>query len=156
MSAATERYNPALRAVRQHLAHYDRNRDDLDQERRVRHLALVGASEVETAAVTGISASAIGRIRNREPEPDRPGLPDSRVTDARAAELEDTADLALHLAMLLREEDPNLAWGTLSQLSRRQLQELTVVALAAIPINELSSRKLLAWVTDLPAARTAE
>ncbi|MFV8317077.1 hypothetical protein [Mycobacterium sp. 23] len=153
MTAATERYNPALRATRQHLAHYDRNRDDLDQERRVRHLALVGASEVETAAVTGLSTQTVGRIRNRPPEPDRPEVPDGRVTDARAAELEDTADLALHLAMLLRDEDPNLTWGTLSQLRRRQLQELTVIALASIPID-MTRDQLLTWVHDLPAART--
>lgn len=154
MTAATERYNPALRATRQHLAHYDRNRDDLDQERRVRHLALVGASEVETAAVTGISTNTVNRICNRPPEPDRPQVPDGRVTDARAAELEDTADLALHLAMLLRDEDPNLAWGTLCQLDYRRLLELTITALAAIPINDLTPRKLFAWVNDLPAART--
>ena len=142
----------AITASRRELAHYDRTRETREQHFRVRHLASVGNSDAETAVMLGICDRTMHRIRHREPPaPHRPALPHPD-DDARAAELDDTAQFVLNLACLLHEEDPNLVWGALSRLTRRQLQELAVVALAAIPINGWSATELFDWIHNLPAA----
>lgn len=124
------------------------------RHRTVRRMADTGMSSTEIAAACGITRRAVDRLRAKDEPPGRPTLPDSRVTDERAAELEDTAHLVTHLAFLLRDEDPNLTWGALCRLSRRQLQEFAVVALAAIPVEE-TEEDLYRWVTALPAARAS-
>lgn len=150
--------HPAIAASRTELALYDRHRDSREQHLRARHLASVGTSDAEAAAILGVCDRTVHRIRHREtPAPHRPPLPDpTTVSDARATELEDTAQLALNLACLLREEDPNLVWGALSRLTRPQLQELTVIALAAVPIDGWSASELFAWVHNLPAAQAEQ
>lgn len=150
---AVERRHPIIGQCRSELALFDRHRDAREQHEQVRHLALVGESEVSTSVVVGVTDRTVHRIRHREPADDyRPPLPEPDVSDERIAELEGAAELALHLALLLRDEDPNLVWAILSRLSRRQLQEMLVIALATVR-PDATAAELFDWVEDLPAAR---
>lgn len=150
---AVEIRNPIIGKCRNELGLYDRHRDARERHEQARHLALVGQSEVSTAAVLGVCDRTVHRIRHREAPADyRPPLPNPDVSDERAAQLEGTAELALHLACLIREEDPNLVWSVLSRLPRRQLQELLVVTLSAVPVSATAA-ELFAWVEGLPAAQ---
>lgn len=146
-----EKLTPVLQQVRSELAYFDRHREEHERDRMVRHLALVGHSESQIAVAVGVSDRTVARIKHLGLESERPTLPTSAVTDERAEQLERTAALVSHLAFLLRDEDPNLLWGFLSRLDRGQLQELAVVALAAIPIDATTD-ELFAWVNALPAA----
>ncbi len=145
--------NPLIGQARSILGLYDRHRDERELHSQVRHLALVGRSEVSSSAIVGVCDRTVHRMRHREPPEDyRPPLPDPEVSEERAAELEATAELALHLAFLIRDEDPNLLWEFLSRLDRRRLQELAVITLAAVPVDAALS-DLYSWVADLPAAQ---
>lgn len=146
--------HPALRAARSELQHYETNRDLYERRDRIHHLAAIGLSDPEIAERVGVVDRTVIRHRQAPPSPQRPRLYDGAgVSDERAQQLEDTADLALHLAAILRDEDPTVVWGSLIRLGHRQLQELAVIALSAIPVD-MSRDELLAWVNDLPAART--
>lgn len=144
--------HPVIGESRRELARYDRHREIREQQAQVRHLALVGSSEVDTSIRLGVCDRTVHRIRHRDELNDyRPPLPEPAVSDQRAEQLEGTAEFALHLAFLLRDEDPNLVWEVLSRLDRQQLQELAVIALAAVPINA-TREELYAWVEQLPGA----
>jgi hypothetical protein len=133
--------HPTLKAARRELEHFDAHRELYERRQRVHHLTRIGGRTV-------------ARHRDRPAPPQRPLLYDgAAVTDERAQQLEDAAELALHLAAVLREEDPTVVWGALSRLNYRQVREIAVIALAAIPV-EMTQAELLAWVMDLPAART--
>lgn len=150
---AVERRHPIIGQCRSELALFDRHRDAREQHEQVRHLALVGESEVSTAVVVGVTDRTVHRIRHRESADDyRPPLPEPDVSDERIAQLEGAAELALHLALLLRDEDPNLVWAVLSRLSRRQIQEMLVIALATVR-PDATAAELFGWVEDLPAAQ---
>ncbi|OBJ65951.1 hypothetical protein [Mycobacterium asiaticum] len=150
MMPNVELRHPVIGESRRELARYDRHREIREQHERVRHLALVGCSEVDSADRLGVCDRTIHRIRHRaEPDDYRPPLPEP--TDERAEQLEGTAELALHLSFLLRDEDPNLVWEVLGRLDRRRLQELTVIALAAIPLD-MSRDELYSWVEQLSGA----
>jgi hypothetical protein len=142
--------HPALRAARRALGKYDTNRDLFDRRRRVHRLAAQGQSDEEIARATGYTDRSVLRIRQRPRMVERPAPPDGAAVSAkRVAELERTAQLALYLAKLIRDEDPCLVWETLSTLSRLQLQELAVIALCASPADG----DPLAWVENLAPAQ---
>lgn len=157
MSLATDKQHPAekhpaLRGARRELARFDSNRDRYERRDRVHHLTRIGMSADEIAPIIGVTDRTVDRHRAKPATPQRPRLYDgAAVSDERAEDLEDGADLTLHLAAVLREEDPCLVWSTLTRLSRRKLQELAVIALAAIPVD-MTQAELLAWVNALPAA----
>ncbi len=141
--------HPALRAARSELRHFDTYRDLYELRGKVQHLTQVGQSAEEIAVTLGVSDRTVQRHRLQPPPPQRPLLYDgASVSDERAEDLEAGADLALYLASVLRDEDPLVAWGTLSRLDRRKLQELTVIALCAINIHA-TKEQLLGWVRRL-------
>lgn len=140
---------PALDETRRALEHFDNNRELYERRRRVQLLAGMGMTNEEVACETGIPRKHVSYHKSKPPPPQRPRLYDANaVSDERAQQLEQRADDTLRLAAVLRDEDPTLVWGTLIRLDRRQLQELTMIALAAIPIDA-TRRELLGWVADL-------
>lgn len=146
--------HPALRESRRELEHFDRHRDRYERRDRVKHLTRIGMDADDIAQAIGISDQTVQRDRGRPPAPQRPRLYNAALaSDERVRELEDTADLAIRLAAILRDEDPCITWGALTRLSARQLKELAVIALAAIPVK-LTRDELLEWVE--PLGRTAE
>jgi hypothetical protein len=145
--------HPALRGARSELRHFDTNRDQYERRDRVKHLTRIGRSADEIAQAVGATDRTVNRDRAKPPPPQRPRMYDgANVSDERAHQLEETADLTLRLAAVLRDEEPAVVWGSLIRLDRRQLQELAVIALAAIP-TESTRDTLLAWVNELPAAQ---
>ncbi len=152
MTAAAESQAP-LRAARGELEHFDNCRDLYSRRRRIQLLAGSGVGDQEVARMTGVSAKNVGYHKNQPPPPQRPRLYDGAgVSDKRADELESRAELTLRLSAILREEDPTIVWGALCRLTHRQLQELAMIALAAIPIDA-TRRELLGWVENLTTTR---
>lgn len=141
--------HPALRAARRELAHFDVNRELYERRDKVHHLTRLGLSAEEISLEIGLSGRGVERHRVKPPAPQRPLLYDgASVSDRRAAELEDMADFALQLAVVLRDEDPLISWGALCRLDRRRLQELTVIACCLIP-PDMTKEQLLGWVRPL-------
>lgn len=66
---------------------------------------------------------------------------------------EHRAKQVTNLAWQLRECDPVLTWTYLTSLPADELQRLMVVALAAIPYEDLGVHDLFGWVEELPAAQ---
>lgn len=155
MTAATEElhpaeFHPALRASRRALQRFDAMRELRDRDDRVKHLTKIGMSAEEIGATVGLTKRTVARRRALPALPQRPRLYDGgSVSDERVEDLEDAADLALYLATVLREEDPTVVWGALARLDHRKLQELAVIALAAIPVDTATADELLAWVDAL-------
>lgn len=145
-----------LESARSELAYFDSNRDRLQRREHIHHLTRIGMSSNEIAAATGVVQRSVVRERSRPPVPHRPLLYDgASVSQERADQLVEVADLALDLAATLRDEDPCLVWGALARLGERRLRELAVIAIAAIPVDSTRD-ELLSWVLDLPAAREAQ
>lgn len=141
--------HPALYESRRELERFDHHRERYERRDRVHALTRIGMPQEEIATVVGIHERQVSRDVSAGPPPSRPRLynPDL-ASEARVVELESTADLTLRLAAVLREEDPCLTWGALTRLDRRQLQELAVIALAAIPVDSTPDQ-LLGWVETL-------
>ncbi|MFV8317169.1 hypothetical protein [Mycobacterium sp. 23] len=138
-----------LREARLELQDYDLHRDLYERRERVHYLTQMGKTAEEIAEELGLASRSVVRHRIAPPAPQPTRLYDSStVTDERAADLEDGADLALRLAAVLRDEDPALVWGSLIRLDRRKLQELCVIALCAIPV-QMTREQLLGWVRPL-------
>lgn len=144
-------YHPALYAARKALADYDNNRDAYEIRDLVKSMTNGGMTEGEIAKSLNRHERCISRWKTL-PIMQRPQLPEA--DDERANELEELAELGLYLADLLRDEDPNLVWETLTRLTVRQLLELAVIALAAIP-TEMTTEQLFGWVLSLPEAKIA-
>lgn len=53
----------------------------------------------------------------------------------RQRDLEAIARQAMNLAVMLRDEDPQLVWDCLCRLDEHQVRELAAVALAAMPVD---------------------
>ena len=118
-------------------------------------LAARGEETHEIAVRLGVTPRTVERhlAAGIKPVPELPKLPDPRrITDTRADEMEQLADLAVTLVGELRDGDPVRVWLTLNGLQPRQLMELAVVALAMVP-DDRSCDELLAWVAALPAAQ---
>lgn len=150
----TRERHVALHESRRELEHFDNHRETYERRDRVHHLTRIGMGVDEIATKIGIVDRTVHRDRTRPAAPQRPRLYSSVVSDERAAQLEETADLALRLAVALKEEDPTIVWGGLTRLDRRRLQELAVIALAAIPVDVPISQ-LLGWVAELREAGNA-
>jgi transposase len=144
--------HPALRESRHDIAQFDRHRDRFDRRTQVNRLDRINMPGSEIAARLGVTERTVERDRQRnraEGVPQRPRLYNPELADdQRVAELEAATDLALRLAAVLRDEDVTIVWGALSRLDRRKLQELAVIALAAIPVDHTPTQ-LLGWVTEL-------
>lgn len=149
--------HPALIKARRDLAYFDTWRDTFELRDRVHALIRLGLTTDEIAKRLGVSDRTVQRLKHREPAPQRPQLP-AGVDDSRAGEIEKTALLALRLAEILRDEDPNLVWTALSKLDRQALQELAVIALAAVQVPfgaesaEAVAEQMFSWVLELPVA----
>lgn len=143
----------ALREARQELSDYDVNRDAYELRNRIHHLTKIGMSADDIGEQVGLSGRIVVRHRSKPPAPQPPRLYNAAVSsEKRVRELDQRANLTLQLAAILRDEDPCLVWGSLCRLSRRELQEVAVIALAAIPTGR-TKHELLSWVMELPAAQ---
>lgn len=143
-----------LDVARRELAVHDMEKQRQRRERRerVHRLTAVGYTADQVGHELGITRRSVERHKASPPVPGPPPLPDARrVSAGRCAELEQTAALAVELVGSLRDENPHVCWSALSRLDRRQLQELAVVALAAIPVDATLA-ELFGWVLDLPCA----
>lgn len=145
--------NPLILAVRdaeRDYSRFDRHRDRERLRRKVTHLDKAGHSSAEIAVNVGMDASQVRRITRgavdptHRPDPVNP--PD--MSDGHCRQLERTADMVLELACRLRDEDPQIIWDTLRNLGRGDLQELAVIALAAIPVDKPKT-EVFAWVYQI-------
>lgn len=124
-----------------------RHREALIDE--VKRLNKAGVSQDTIAELMGMEVRQIVRICNDQvAQPEPPKRFEFSDHKTRIDRLEKMADATLQLACLQRDEDPNLVWDALLQLDRQSLQELTAIALAAIPVDQPKSQ-LFAWVEEI-------
>lgn len=124
-----------------------RRREDLLDE--VNRLYRAGVSQETIAELMNMEVRQIVRMCNGQVKQPAPPQRLSFAKDPRRiARLESMADATLQLACLQRDEDPELVWNALSQLDRHALQELTVIALAGVPVDQPKS-KVFAWVEEM-------
>jgi hypothetical protein len=64
------------------------------------------------------------------------------------------AHLVTDLAAQVQDADPSIAWDYLTALPAAELQRLTMIALAGIPVDQTVS-DIFGWVTELPIARAS-
>lgn len=64
----------------------------------------------------------------------------------RQRHLESVATQAMNLALMMRDEDPQLVWDVLARLDDHQVRELAAVALAGLPVEGRVS-EVFKWVT---------
>jgi hypothetical protein len=119
-----------------------RERNEMIDE--VHRLTKVGVSAQTIADLVGMSERQVQRIRSVDAPPKR--WYSFEMSERRCDKLERTADAAIDLACRLRDEDPQLVFRSLELLDRHALQELTMVALAGLPLNR-SKDDLFGWVT---------
>jgi len=129
-------------------ADHDYRRFDWHRERHnlwseVQRLTECGVSAATIAEMVGIEPRSVVRIRSYDiPTAARPVYDTS---DERAELLESMVDTMIALACRLRDEDPVKVWDTLCHLDRQHLQELTVIALAAVNPDKTKT-ELVGWV----------
>lgn len=71
------------------------------------------------------------------------------------AELEERCRVVLDLAMQVQDMDVSIVWNVITAMNSRQLQELLMIALAAVPFEDKRIEDVWAWVTTLPDALAA-
>lgn len=76
------------------------------------------------------------------------------VTGHGERDYENRAVIVADLAWQVQDEDPRRVWHYLTSLPGNELQQLMMLALAAIPTDR-HVEELWAWVAELPVARTA-
>jgi hypothetical protein len=137
----------ALKDARTEYRKFDwhRDRDGLVAE--VQRLTNAGVSASTISDLVGLSERHVVRLRS-QPHPQPAARYQFDHSDDRAEQLMRLADAALELAVMVRDEDPHLVWDTLCRLNRQPLQELLVVALAAIPVDKTSS-EIFGWIEDM-------
>lgn len=81
------------------------------------------------------------------------GMREPLVGDSAAAYLS-RAVLVGDLACRLKDEDPSQTWDYLTSLSGSELQKMTMIALAAVPVDKPIS-EIYGWVCALPVAEGA-
>ena len=124
-----------------------RRREDLLEE--VNRLSRAGVSHDTIAELMGMNVRQVVRMCNGQvAEPKPPQRYNFSTQATRVNRLEAMADAALTLAFIQRDEDPQIVWDTLMQLDRHALQELTAVALAAIPVD-MPKSQIFAWVEEM-------
>jgi hypothetical protein len=136
--------NQAIKRVDRDWELYDQDRvDTLDE---IRRLTNVGVSADAIAVLTGLSQRQVVRIRGgKVNEARQPRRYRFDHTPGRAAHMERLADTAMDLAVRLRDEDPARVWDALQRLEPDQVRELTMVALAGMPVDTPVS-ELFGWV----------
>ena len=122
---------------------FDNDRNTVVEE--VHRLTKAGVSAKAIATLVGLSDRQVQRIRGVETSPNRWYQFDR--SEIRSERLERTADAAIDLACRLRDEDPQLVFRSLDLLDRHALQELTMVLLAAVPMDR-SKDDIFGWVVD--------
>lgn len=140
----------ALRKAEMDYARFDRGRDREAKYYTVQRMAEAGYRPAEIADATGVSKTNINYIKAGKFDLHRlPSTVTKRDMSAKhATELEKMADNAIKLACMQREQDPQIIWDTLANLERTTLQKLTVILLAAMPMDR-SKSELFGWVYDL-------
>lgn len=124
-----------------------RQREDLLDE--VNRLSRAGVSHDTIAELMGMNVRQVIRIVNGHvAQPAPPPRYKFSTKQARVNRMESMADAALTLAFMQRDEDPQIVWDALVQLDRQALQELTAVALAAIPVD-MPKSQIFAWVQEM-------
>jgi hypothetical protein len=62
------------------------------------------------------------------------------------------AHLVADLAFQVQDSDPAIVWDYLTALPGAELQRLTMIALAGIPVDK-TVPQIFSWVSELPIAR---
>jgi len=109
----------------------------------VHRLTKAGVSAKAIATLVGMSDRQVQRIRGFEASPNRWYQFDR--SEIRSERLERTAAAALDLACRIRDEDPQLVFRSLDLMERHTLMELTMILLAAFPID-LTVDEIFEWV----------
>ena len=122
----------------------DRNRVEAVDE--IHRLTKAGVSAAAISVIVNMSERQVQRIRGETPAPKRWYKFDRSAR--LAANLEQIVDSAFDLACRIRDEDPQIVYRILEQLERRALQDLTVVLLAALPLDRTKD-DLLGWVEEV-------
>lgn len=125
---------------------FDTNRERLEQVDEIHRLTKAGVSATAIAVIVGMSDRNVQRIRGELPAPKR--WYRFERSERRAAKLEQTVEAALDLACRIRDEDPQLVFRSLELLDRQALQELTMILLAALPLDR-TKEDLLGWVQEV-------
>lgn len=112
----------------------------------VHRLTAAGVSAMAIATLLGLSDRTVQRLRG-EPVLVR-GWYEFDTSPRRQLKLERTADTVLNLACRIRDEDPELVYRSLENLNTRDLVEVAMIALAAIPVDNTKD-ELFGWTEDL-------
>ena len=120
---------------------FDSDRNTSIEE--VHRLTRAGVSAKAIATLVGLSDRQVQRIRGVE-EPTKNWYTFDR-SEIRSERLERTAAAALDLACRIRDEDPQLVFRSLDLMERHTLMELTMILLAAFPID-LTVDEIFDWV----------
>ena len=125
---------------------FDANRERHETVEEIHRLTKAGVSATAIAVIVGMSDRNVQRIRGEVQAPKR--WYTIEHSERRAAKLEDTFESALDLACRIRDEDPQLVFRSLELLERQSLQELTMILLAALPLDR-TKEDLLGWVEEV-------
>jgi len=129
------------------VAEQHRRREEFLDE--VNRLYRAGVTQDTIASLMNLEVRQVVRMCNDQVAQPAPAVRYTFSTnESRVNRMEALADAALQLACLQRDEDPHLVWDALMQLDRQALQELTAVALAAIPVDKPKSQ-VFAWVEEI-------
>lgn len=131
----------------------DAHRDRATLLATIASLDAEGMCNQDIADHVGLTKRSVPRLLAETPPTPAP-LSTFDTSEARCRRLELTAAAACELACRLRDDDPRATWGALERLDRTHLQELTVVLLAAMPVDQPLSAAL-GWVVDLGAGAVA-
>ena len=136
----------AIKEGRKEYRRFDWNRDREETIAEIHRLTEAGVSAATIGRLIGMSDRNVQRIRSKySTEPARASFDRS---PARAQQLDRTADAVLDLACMLRDEDPQLIWDILCRLERQPLQEMAVIALAAIAVDRPKT-ELFEWIEGI-------
>ena len=129
------------------VAEQHRRREEFLDE--VNRLYRAGVTQDTIASLMNLEVRQVVRMCNDQVAQPAPAVRYTFSTnESRVNRMEALADAALQLECLQRDEDPHLVWDALMQLDRQALQELTAVALAAIPVDKPKSQ-VFAWVEEI-------
>jgi hypothetical protein len=131
----------AIAAAEKDYRGFDSDRNAVIEE--VHRLTRAGVSAKAIATLVGMSDRQVQRIRGVE-EPAKTWYRFDQ-SEIRSERLERTAAAALDLACRIRDEDPQLVFRSLDLMERQTLMELTMILLAAFPID-LTVDEIFEWV----------
>lgn len=77
------------------------------------------------------------------------------VTGLNASSMVARAHMVADLAQQVQDRDPSIVWDVLTGLPADELQRLTMIALAGIPVEDNKIADIWGWVCDLPEAKAA-